>query len=240
MISIRSSAFSARRSTVAANAKRHLRRFESTAVSSEASTAAESNSGVPIPASLAAAVAGVGVVGAAAFVVERSTAEKCPPYNAGSHAGSHQQRFDQGTFGGRFARMLLACDPTLLLHGEAAVRAAQERLRDAATNAASGACTTEDGAQRSAEESRSLWESKRIVESAVHPDTGEFIPRPFRMSGYVPYNGPICVSMVASTSIVPLLFWSWINQSQNALVNYYVSPWLVRVECGTIRCGISI
>merc|ERR1719480_268178 len=27
--------------------------------------------------------------------------------------------------------------------------------------------------------------------------------------------------MVASTSTVPLLFWSWINQSQNALVNYY-------------------
>lgn len=29
--------------------------------------------------------------------------------------------------------------------------------------------------------------------------------------------------MVASTSTLPLLFWSWINQSQNALVNYYVS-----------------
>ena len=27
--------------------------------------------------------------------------------------------------------------------------------------------------------------------------------------------------MVASTSTVPLLFWSWVNQSQNALVNYF-------------------
>jgi len=41
------------------------------------------------------------------------------------------------------------------------------------------------------------------------------------MSGYVPYNGPICVAMVASTSTPALLFWSWINQTQNALVNYY-------------------
>lgn len=41
------------------------------------------------------------------------------------------------------------------------------------------------------------------------------------MSGYVPYNGPICVAMVASTSTPALLFWSWVNQTQNALVNYY-------------------
>ena len=66
-----------------------------------------------------------------------------------------------------------------------------------------------------------LWKAKRIYESAVHPDTGDFIPRPFRMSGYVPYNGPITVAMVASQSTVPLLFWSWVHQSQNALVNYY-------------------
>jgi len=47
------------------------------------------------------------------------------------------------------------------------------------------------------------------------------------MSGYVPYNGPICVSMVASSSTLPILFWSWINQTQNALVNYYVSKHLL-------------
>lgn len=38
---------------------------------------------------------------------------------------------------------------------------------------------------------------------------------------YVPYNGPICVAMVASQSTSALLFWSWVNQSQNALVNYF-------------------
>lgn len=37
----------------------------------------------------------------------------------------------------------------------------------------------------------------------------------------VPFNGPICVAMVASQSTSALLFWSWMNQSQNALVNYY-------------------
>jgi len=107
--------------------------------------------------------------------------------------------------------MLLACDPTLLLYTEDEVRSAQQHLLDA----------SEMARIPSQVESRSLWEFRRIVESAVHPDTGEIIPRPFRMSGYVPYNGPICVSMVAATSTMPLLFWSWANQSQNALVNYY-------------------
>ena len=62
---------------------------------------------------------------------------------------------------------------------------------------------------------------QRVASAALHPDTGEFIPHPFRMSGYVPFNGPICVAMVASQSTSALLFWSWANQSQNALVNYY-------------------
>jgi len=66
-----------------------------------------------------------------------------------------------------------------------------------------------------------LWESKRIVDAALHPDTGETVPAPFRMSGYVPFNGPICVAMVVSSSTPALLFWNWVNQSQNALVNYF-------------------
>ena len=64
------------------------------------------------------------------------------------------------------------------------------------------------------------WRARALKEAAVHPDTGLIIPRPFRMSGYVPYNGPVCVAMMVSTGTGAIAFWNWINQSQNALVNY--------------------
>ena len=163
------------------------------------------NERVPILSSLFAALSGVAAVSAAASLVESATADSCLPY---SEKG---QRYDQDTFVGRFCRMKLACDPFLLLYTEEQVKESQMLLDNA------------DKHKKDRSMDRKLWEAKRIVDAAVHPDTNEFIPRPFRMSGYVPYNGPICVAMVASTSTVPLLFWSWVNQSQNALVNYYVS-----------------
>lgn len=128
--------------------------------------------------------------------------------------------------------MILACDPRLLLVTEAQVRAAQDTLALHAAAAAEAAEASnnenkDDENDAPPDRRRTLWEARRLVDAAVHPDTGDIIPRPFRMSGYVPYNGPICVAMVASTSTMPLLFWSWVNQSQNALVNYYVSTIVV-------------
>lgn len=148
-----------------------------------------------------AAVLGIGTVSAAAYIVENATASSVPSFHPKS------QRFDQSSFVGRFSKMLLACDPRLLFYTEAQVREAQKLL--------------ENYQEHDSSKDRELWEAQRIVNAALHPDTGEVIPRPFRMSGYVPYNGPICVSMVASTSTPALLFWSWANQSQNALVNYF-------------------
>ena len=110
--------------------------------------------------------------------------------------------------------MLLACDPRLLLYTEDQVRQAQDLLEKAAKGEFPADLTEQ-------QKNRTLWEARRISDAALHPDTKEVIPRPFRMSGYVPYNGPICVAMVASTTTPALLFWSWVNQSQNALVNYY-------------------
>jgi len=144
---------------------------------------------------LLAAAAGVVTVSGFAAVIECTS--EVPKYDPNG------QRFSQDTFRGRFARMVLACDPRLLLYTDNYVHQCQYMLSNARLY-----------------DDRALWEAKRIFEAAC-PDGENIIPRPFRMSGYVPYNGPVSVAMISSQSTMPLLFWSWVNQSQNALVNYY-------------------
>mmetsp|Transcript_768 Transcript_768/g.1198 ORF Transcript_768/g.1198 Transcript_768/m.1198 type:complete len:425 (+) Transcript_768:182-1456(+) len=168
------------------------------------STTSTTESSVPVAKSLAAALAGIVTVSGVAAAIEQSTAGDVPAFDPNS------QRFDQSNFAGRFSRMLLACDPRLILYTEEQARAAAALVADYQN--------VQDG---TIEMDRTLWEARRISESALHPDTGDLIPRPFRMSGYVPFNGPVAVAMVASSSTPLLLFWAWANQSQNALVNYF-------------------
>jgi len=172
---------------------------EAAAAAASASKSTTKSSSVPIATSLAAAAAGVATVSVAAAATEMATASSCPTYSPSG------QRFDQSNFAGRFSRMLLQCDPRLLMYSQAQVLQAKEMM---------------DHYQEHEGKDRALWEARRLVESALN-DKGEFIPSPFRMSGYVAFNGPVCVAMVASQSTAPLLFWSWANQSQNALVNYF-------------------
>jgi len=45
---------------------------------------------------------------------------------------------------------------------------------------------------------------------------------PFRMSGFVPFGTPIVVGMLLPTTSLPtIFFWQGLNQTHNALVNYY-------------------
>lgn len=172
---------------------------------------------VPIGLSLLATLLGVTTVSIAAGILEQATASSAPSFDPKG------QRFNAESFQGRFSRMLLACDPRLLLHSQTQVQQAKQLIQNWEVNEKTTIVNKKSNSNNYVQvnDNRTLWEAKRIVDNALHPDTGDVIPRPFRMSGYVTFNGPICVAMIASPSTVPLLFWSWVNQSQNALVNYY-------------------
>ncbi|OBZ86247.1 putative mitochondrial transport protein fsf1 [Choanephora cucurbitarum] len=65
-----------------------------------------------------------------------------------------------------------------------------------------------------------LWKAKKVVDSTIHPDTGEPVLLPFRMSCFVPTNMILVAGMLLpNPSIKSILFWQWANQSVNVAFN---------------------
>lgn len=65
-----------------------------------------------------------------------------------------------------------------------------------------------------------LWRAKQVLDSTLHPDTGEVIPLPFRMSSYVLSNLVVTLGMLTpNMGTAGTLFWQIANQSLNVAVN---------------------
>ncbi|XP_060784072.1 sideroflexin-5b [Neoarius graeffei] len=121
-----------------------------------------------------------------------------------------QPRYDQSSFLGRFRHFVDVIDPRTLFVSEAHLKQCVALLDD-----------FKDGTLPPGTTDQQLWEAQKVKQAIIHPDTGQKIFMPFRMSGYVPFGTPIVVGLLLpNQTLASTVFWQWLNQSHNACVNY--------------------
>ncbi|XP_063046494.1 sideroflexin-5-like [Engraulis encrasicolus] len=128
----------------------------------------------------------------------------CPPFQLG------RPRYDQSTFLGRLKHFIDIIDPSTLFVSESRLNECVKLLDDFKSGRLSPGVTDSQ-----------LWEAQKVKQAIIHPDTGEKIFMPFRMSGYVPFGTPIVVGLLLpNQTLGSTVVWQWLNQSHNACVNY--------------------
>ncbi|UZP43755.1 hypothetical protein NXS19_011567 [Fusarium pseudograminearum] len=114
---------------------------------------------------------------------------------------------DLGTYMGRVRHTMGITDPSTLLAGKTGLEAAKKLVTDYKTG-------------KVEHMSPALWHAKKVVDSTLHPDTGEPIFFPFRMSCYVFTNLVVTAGMLQpGMGTVGIVGWQVFNQSLNVAFN---------------------
>lgn len=118
--------------------------------------------------------------------------------------------WDQSTFIGRFKHFAFITDPRTVFVSEKELYAAK------------ALCEQYRAHQEPSDTSRNqIIYAKKLYFAAFHPDTGDLQNVIGRMSFQLPGGMFICGGMLQFYRTIPaVVFWQFINQSYNAIVNY--------------------
>ncbi|QLG70710.1 hypothetical protein HG535_0A06520 [Zygotorulaspora mrakii] len=118
-----------------------------------------------------------------------------------------ESRYDLSTYWGRVRHCVEIVDPTMLLTTQNDLTKAREIVS-----------SYRHGILK--ETTPEFWHAKKQLDSTVHPDTGETVLLPFRMSCNVLSNLVVTAGMLTpNLGTAGTLFWQWANQSLNVAVN---------------------
>uniref|UniRef100_A0A674F6I3 Sidoreflexin n=1 Tax=Salmo trutta TaxID=8032 RepID=A0A674F6I3_SALTR len=129
---------------------------------------------------------------------------------AGSGFDIDMPRWDQSTFMGRLKHFANITDWRTALLPDSRLDEAKALVESCRAGSVPPGTTEEQ-----------LHYAKKLYDSAFHPDTGDRMNLIGRMSFQVPGGMAITGGMLQFYRTVPaVVFWQWVNQSFNALVNY--------------------
>lgn len=123
-----------------------------------------------------------------------------------------EPRYDMSTFTGRMLHFYSVNDPRTLLFTDEETKAAERLLK-----------LHDQGEVPEGTTDADLWHARRVLESALHPDTGEPIFPLFRFSAFVPVNMVIVTATITPaviSSFPATAFIHFFNQTYNAAINY--------------------
>lgn len=119
-------------------------------------------------------------------------------------------QWDQSAFTGRLKHFFNITDPRTALLPDSRLDEAKALVESCRAGSVPPGTTEEQ-----------LHYAKKLYDSAFHPDTGDRMNLIGRMSFQVPGGMAITGFMLQFYRTVPaVVFWQWVNQSFNALVNY--------------------
>uniref|UniRef100_A0A3Q3MZY9 Sideroflexin 5b n=1 Tax=Mastacembelus armatus TaxID=205130 RepID=A0A3Q3MZY9_9TELE len=125
----------------------------------------------------------------------------CPAFQLG------RPRYDQGSFLGRLRHFIDIIDPSTLFVSEKQLKECIKLLDD-----------YKHGSLPPGVSDLQLWEAQKIKQAIIHPDTGEKIFMPFRMSGYVPFGTPIVIGLLLpNQTVVSTIIWQVLIVSKLAV-----------------------
>ncbi|CEG48352.1 sideroflexin-1-like protein [Plasmopara halstedii] len=120
-----------------------------------------------------------------------------------------EPRWDQSTYSGRAKHFFATTNPLNVLASDADLDAAKRLVEE-----------YKAGLHPNLSEEE-IWSAKQLVDSAFHPDTGEKNFLAGRMAFQVPGNMIISGCMMTFYRSTPaVIFWQFMNQTFNSIVNY--------------------